>query len=278
MNKFNKPYVRDIERNFTPVYIPGETYSVYFNPDALLCDANGSNFQLWLIDTSGNQIFNIGVMNILSIVTGSIIPYHLYLTFVFPTVKDGQYYFQIYDPISNLEKGRGNLLLVCFDSVERTCIIKFRHNDNLFNFYYNLLPVTFYQIFRLPLSQTDLQFLSDRQEYRESSNGRNLRISKSFRDKKLTIEAYWFDDEAHEALSAALEHNDIRINGWRVLNVKQVAVDRQTPYSNLTKGNFEILLDEYEINPLDIDTFGEGLSVGGIAGSSFMATEIITGN
>ena len=261
MRNFNRPYVRDEGRNFTPIYLQGETYSVYFNPDDLLCDENGSSFQLYIINTAGAHVALIPGLTILPIVGVYSIPYHLYCTFVFPPIPNGQYYFQIWDPTTNSEKGRSNLILADCNCVDLTCLVKFRHDDNLYNVYYNLLPTSFYQIFRLPLSQVGLDFLSERQEYRQSSNGRNLRIGKSFRDTKLTLEAYWFDDEAHEALTAMLEHSEIWINGWRVLNTKTAAIERQTPYSNQTKSNFEVLLDEYDSDALS----GLDLYYGGCA-------------
>lgn len=249
MRNLNRPYVRDLGRNFTPVYLQGETYTIYFNPDNLLCDEDGSSFQLYLINTAGAHITLLPGLTILPIVGVFSIPYHLYSTFVFPPIPNGQYYFQIWDPVFNQEKGRSNLILADCNCTEVTCLVKFRHEDNLYNIYYNLLPTTFYQTFRLPLSQVGLDFLSERQEYRQASAGRNLRISKSFRDTELTIEAYWFDDEAQEALTAMLEHSEIWIDGWRVVNSKTAAIERQVAYSNQTKSNFKILLDQYS-NPL----------------------------
>ncbi len=252
MYRLNRPYVRDNKRNFTPVYLPGETYSFYFNPDNGLTDTNYASFHLYLLNSVGTQVVDLGLI---STVFLNPVTYHIYKTFVFPAVKDGQYFFQVYDAATSNEKYRSNVILVHFDCVDRTCILKFRHNDNIYNTYYNLLPAYFYQIFRLPLSQTDLQFMSDRTQYREASNGRNLRNTKSFRDQKITIEAYWFDDESHQALSAALEQSDVHIDGYKIINIKQITVERQTPFSNLTKSNFEILLDEYNVDPLDPDSY-----------------------
>lgn len=272
MYNFNRPYVRDENRKFTPVYLPGETYSFYFNPDDLIDDAVPGEMNLFILDANGSQVFDLGVTNRVFI---NPVCYHVWKTFVFPPLPDGQYFFQLYDNFTANEKARSEVVLVVFNCVDRTCVLKFRHNDNLYNVFYNLLPDDFYQIFRLPLSQVELQYQSERTQYRQSSNGRNIRTSKSFRDQKLTIEAYWFDDESHQALSAALEHNEVFIDGYKVMNVKQITVDRQTPFSNLTKSNFEILLDEYNRQSLDIDGWGEFIAYGGDA-PVFIAEDIMT--
>lgn len=255
MYTFNKPYVRT-SRTFTPVYMPGETYSFYFNYDGYLTDSTVVPFcQLWLIDGDGNQVAMVADVLDKVYIAGAA-AFHIWKVFVFPNVKDGEYYFQIYDTISGLEKARSNIILSNNSPDFMTCTVKFRHNDVLFNTYYQNLP-DFYQMFRLPLNQiSPIQPTSTRENYRESSNGRDLRTSKSFLDMKIILESYWFDDETHQAIACMLEHREVYINGFRIINLKQIETSEISFLTNLSKNTFEILLDEYSAVYPSIETWG----------------------
>lgn len=267
----NKPYVRPGASNLaTPVYVPNETYSFYINSDVIISDESflngvfGSN-HLFLINGAGAQIADLGGLTIVSLVPFPYtLPLDIYTSFVLPVIPEGLYFFQIYNEALEREVLRSNPVLVSFNPFDTTSKIKFRHNDQLYGFRYDLLP-DFYQELRLPVNQVKpVSFESTRNEYRESSNGRNLRRSKSFRDMKIELEFYFGTDEDQQALSAILEHDEVYIDGFRIINTKQIETAEKHFASTLSKSTFEILLDEYaETFDATSPTFGNGILFGG---------------
>ena len=235
---FNRPYVRNIGKVFTPMYLAGERYSFYIN-FADIPMSESFNHSLYLIDAQTNEQveFIIGLQS-LYVVTPNI-AYHLYSTFVFPYVEDGQYYLQVWDNTTKSERCRSNLIIVDSNVLYNTSYCQFQHNDILFGVRYDLLPANFFQRFRLTINVIKApDIVSTREEYRQSSGQRDLRITKSFRDISLTYEMYFAGQEDYEALSAMLEHSNIIINGRQLTNVKQVKVEEVSPFNGLYKGTF----------------------------------------
>lgn len=268
----NKPYVRPSASNlFTPAFVPNETYAFYINSDIIISDNSVNTAieaylqaQLWLLDSAGAQVYKFGLVDSVAITENPFLPVDLYQTVVFPVVPDGVYYFQIWNPLPAKEIFRSNLIIVNHDPFATTSKIRFRHSDQLYGVRYDLLP-DFYQEFRLPVNQVKpVSFESTRTEYRESSNGRNLRRSKSFRDMKLELEFYFGTDEDQQALSAILEHDEVYIDGFRIINTKQIETAEKHFTSTLSKSTFEILLDEYveEYGPTS-NIYGNGILFGG---------------
>ena len=248
MKGFNRPYIKDVNSYFTPIYRPSESYSFYMNLD--LTTADSSDFGLWLIDINANQLKYLGDMS--KVYTGGTVAYDLYINnFVFPTndtsgayIADGQYYFQIWNNTTNIEACRSNIIQASSNCLDTTSYVRFRHNDQLYGYRYDLLP-NFYNVFRLPINQINtVDVKSTREQYRQSSNGRELRNSKSFRDLVLTLEFYWADDDDFEAVSAMLEHTDIYIAENRIISMEQVKVEKPMFQSKLSKGMFNVIVDE----------------------------------
>lgn len=274
MNKFNQPYLKNQGRYFTPVYLPGEEYSFYCNFDSLLSDAepNPRFWELWVIDTLGNQIVKIGPI-FRCITTGSItgfVLFHPY--FLFPRIKQGEYYFQVWDSMTAEEMCRSNIILCNSDCLDTTTPVKFSHNDQLFGVRYDLLQDLspygfegkFYQRFRVPINQINsIEVSSDRDQYRESANGRDLRNSKSFRDIKNTLEFYWADDEDFEAVSAMLEHDEIYISGNKIMDISQIKVEKPTHVSALSKGTFTVIVNDYGIDYDSLEHWADFILWGG---------------
>jgi len=263
MKKLNRPYVRTPERNFTPVYLPGEDYSFYVNSDEILSDAGVASFELRVITSHGVYVTTIPGLTALYAYGGTA-AFDLYIqSFIFPMLFDGYYYFQIYNTAVSLEVFRSLLILVSNDCLLVTTPVKFRHNDVLYGIRYDLLP-DFFQKFRLPLNQIKApEVRSDRTQYRQASEGRELRNTKSFRDIVLTVEMYWAADDDYEALSAMLEHECVYISGNKLILLTQVRTDKPNEWSNLSKGTFEVIVDDYDLDVTSFEYYGDFIFWGG---------------
>jgi hypothetical protein len=259
---FNRVYVTNKDRRFSPFYLQGENYSFYCNFDEPINDPNFASFELWVIDVNGNQIAKID--SALQFIPTSIYTYIIYTTsFVFPQIKDSYYYFQIWDSSTSSEKCRSNSILVDSQCLEYTTPVKFRNNDQIYGFRYDLIP-DFYQMFRLPISQIDaIDVKSERVQYRQSSNGRNLRNSKSFRDILIILEMYWANEDDFFALSAMLEHNEIYISGNLVMDMEQVKVELPHFKSEQSKGTFKVIVQDYDLDRNLIENYGDFILWGG---------------
>lgn len=262
---FNRPYVRNPSAIFTPVYIPGENSSFYFNCEQPIDDVDYADFEFWVLNPDGSQNILIGTVSIL-LIAGTV-GYAIYVNdFVFPHIPDGQYYLQIYNSNTDNEVFRSNLILVdtSENTIYRTTPVKFRHNDQLFGVRYDLLP-DFYQKFRLPFNQIKApEIRSERMQYRQSSNGRELRNSKSFRDIVLTLEFYYGEDSDIGAVSAMLEHTEIWISGNRVTDQTQIKPEKNSEFNGLEKGTFEVIVNDYGANPRSLEYFGDVIFWGGV--------------
>ncbi len=264
MQGFNRPYVRNWNRKFTPIYTPGENYSFYINFDEMPDDPSAPHLILRIIKTDGTFVCNIPAALSTLYIAGLGIGYHLYSNdFVFPYIADREYYFQIWNNSYGYEMCRSNIILVNSDCYYTTTPVKFRHNDQLFGVRYDLLP-DFYQKFRIPFNQIHApEFKADRDQYRESSNGRELQNSKSFRDIILTIEMFFSDDRDLEAVSAILEHNEIFISGNRLISMNQIKIDKPSEQSKLSKATFEVIVNDYGIDYSSYEHSGDLIIAGG---------------
>lgn len=261
MQKFNRPYVRNYWKNFQPTYLPGENYSLYINTDYPTDDTEDA-FELYVINLDGSFVATCSSPPSIVMITPSL--YNIYVqNFVFPLIKDGYYYLQIFNIGTFSEQYRSNIIRVSSDCVYTTTPIKFRHNDQLYGFRYDLLP-NFYQLFRLPICQIKSpEIRSERDQYRQASNGRELRNSKSFRDIVLTLEMYWSNDEDLVALSSVNEHSEVYISGNRLIQLTQIKIDKPSEMSNQSKATFEAIVNDYNLNMNEIDNYGDTIIFGG---------------
>lgn len=255
-----QPYIKDKTRLSFPVYVPGETYSFVINSNIVIDDISFDDFSIAIYDVNGNYIDTYASVNRVFI-TSTV--YQIYTNFVFPSLPNGYYTFRIINilyPLETWEIFQSNYIFVTSDPeiIARTCYVKFRHNDVLYGVRYDLLP-EFYQMFRLPISQPkSFEIKSDREQNRDSSNGRLLRNSKSFRDIIIPLEYYFALEEELAALSAMLEHSDISINYEKVsCELTQIKIEKPTEFSKLGKANFEIIIDRVDIDYGALDHYGE---------------------
>lgn len=248
MNTISNAYIKDNDKCFTPVYAPGELYSFYINFDVPTNDPDFGNFALNLY--KGDELIFEDVGTLENHVVKGVDLYNIFCNFEFPDVPNGQYQFVIEDAVNGIEKCRSNVILCERDEFELiTQNFVYYDEENIFNFYYELLP-DYKNRFRLPLAMVDYQYETERTQYRNVSDNR-LRNLTSFRDKVAKIESYGFDQAAHDAITAAYEHEYIFINGAGITpkSAYQVVTNQN---STITKGTIDVYL-----NGNVLDDFGD---------------------
>lgn len=252
-------YIKDEGQVFEPIYVPSEIYSFYMNFDKPITDPDFANFRLNLTRDGVLVSPNLGTLKKDMVTAYS---YNIYCEFVFPQVLDGCYKFVIQDIVTDEIKCTSNCITVEAAAFNfNSAILHYRHKRNLFNFQYSNLP-DFYNKFRLPLNKIDYQYEVERKQYRNISD-KKLRNLYSYRDKYIKVESYYFDEQAHDAMSAVWEHNDITIDGTRYLakDEYQVDVDQQRA---LAKGSITAYEQELVFTPVEPDLYIYVLSPDGV--------------
>jgi hypothetical protein len=190
-----------------PVYVPGEQYSFYINFNRAISDSGFNNFRLHLISCLDDSI----IENFANLHKDEIneAQYNIYSEFIFPIAEVGEYKFGIWDNYQNKYKAVSNSFTV-HNNTEDTTVLKYRSPYDFENFGYSRLP-EYFNVFRLPLILVDIQYESEKQQYRNVTD-RRFRNYRSYRDKMIKVESYYFDDNSHEAISCAYEHEVLILN------------------------------------------------------------------
>lgn len=239
MSGLQKLYVRDPRHVTTPVCIPGESYSFVIN-DTYFSDPNRDALELQIRDVDDNLAAS-GFATLLFVnpfFTGPL--FQIYSTYPFPRIANGYYQYAIYSNAESRVVLRSNPILVESEITDTTMILEVWNDSPIYGIPYDLLigPVNaFKQRVRLSLSQIDEQFESEKTTYRNVTD-RKLRNLKNYRDRNVKVEARLFDDDAFEALTAALEHEHVEIDGL-TLEPKTGVSTATNQISNLNKGTFE---------------------------------------
>ncbi len=98
----------------------------------------------------------------------------------------------------------------------QTKFLEYKHNQDAFTFEYSQMP-TFYQKFRLELNFGRIvKFPLIEKVYRQQDGTfRNQNVSI---DKQYMLKTGYFDENAHKALSVALKHSDVYLDGVKFFN------------------------------------------------------------
>lgn len=269
----NRPYVRDKWKTFSPIYLPGENYSLYINFYDVPPSINHS-FKLLILNANDqSRVGTIGEISKLFVAGAT--GFHLYIqNFVFPAIPDGQYYLSLYDTDISNEVSRSNLIIVDSQCYDITSFLEYRHNGALFNIRYDLLP-NFWMKYRIPLNQINAPDISStRDTNRESSGQRELAVSKSFTDIKQTIELSWCNQLDIEAMAAALDHKEVKLDGLRLVLSEQLKAELPSFASSQMKATFPIIIKDDE--PALLYSW-EGILSGG-CGIGYICENFFVGN
>lgn len=243
----NTSYIKDDPRCSGPIFFKDEIYSWYLNTEKPISDPDFANFILCIRELGSTDFVlqNIGQLD------RDIFPYDFYkikCKFAFPDVKYGWYELVIYDHINDVIKAVSNPIQVEErELVKSATRVFYRHDENIDGYEYEY-DEDFWNIFTVPLIQTDFGFLNERKTYRNDSDDkiRNYNIRK---DEVFKIEAYLVDEDMHRAMSAMFDdHNMVFINYTSVTPQAPYSVASQA-LSVLRKGTVEVIADHSKVNP-----------------------------
>jgi hypothetical protein len=242
MGIINQSYQKDTGRLIGPVYFPGEVYSFYLNMDAPTSDPDFANFRLDLMAADGITLVQPDIGPLSQHLRGSGF-YNIYSVFLCPAVVFGWYRFRIYDHVASLQKALSSPILIEEEAVvKNTAIISYRNSEDRNGIGYETLP-DFWNRVRLPLIQLGAtRPVTDRKQYRNASNQR-LRNWKSVKDKIATIEAYYVDEELHNAIDEIFDHDNVFLNYTFVVAKEAYALQERID-SKLSKATIDVAIDE----------------------------------
>jgi hypothetical protein len=220
-----------------PVYVPGEQYSFYINFERPISDGGFNNFRLHLISCENDSL----IENFANLEKDQVneAQYNIYAEFTFPVAADGVFKFGIWDNSQNKYKAISNTFTI-YSDVTKTAVLKYRSPYDYERFGYSRLP-EYFNVFRLPLILIDLQYESQKSQYRNVSD-RKFRNYRSYRDKVIKVESYYFDENSHEAISCAYEHEVLIINDQLFVPKGGYEID-EIPDRDTKKGSIELYAD-----------------------------------
>ena len=224
-----------------PAYLKGYPHFMYANLDETIIDSDFNEWVLSLFDNNGVEVApSIGTI-VKDIITGS--EYRFYSQFTIPeNVNNGIYQLVVYNSSSSELKYVSNCVqVISSDQVESYALLFFRNSTNTYNFNYE--AVSDYNTIFLPWNVIEQQPEIEIKQYFEQSTGKT-RNQKKRSTKVVTIEAFFFDDEANDMMAAISGHDDLLINGTEYV-VKTGYKIETNKLNSLQKGTIEFYDQEY---------------------------------
>lgn len=232
---------RKNSKKFSPALLRGFDHFIYFNLDEPIEDADFSDWQIDLIDSSGTVVdASIGTLS-KDIISGT--SYRFYTTVnISASVPKGIYDVVVFNSSTNALKYQMDCVKVITDNdLDEYALFAYRNSTNLYNFNYE--GILKYNTVFLPVNVIEHQIETNRKQYREQST-QKVRNQKSTADKVITVETYFFDERAHDMFGVLAQHDDIRINDNRV-TVKEDYKVETIQRSTVSKGTIQFILQDY---------------------------------
>ena len=122
------------------------------------------------------------------------------------------------------------------DTVHIRIVLNKNPNSSNINVIRNDLVIVIKNVF-LPWNLVEQQPEIELEQYVEQTTGKRRNL-KSISSKVLTMETYFFDDEANDMMLAISMHDDILLNG-KVVDVKTAYAIETNRINSLQKGTIE---------------------------------------
>ena len=229
-------------------YLPmwqGEVYAFQLNFDSPISDPDFDNFRLGLYKNNGELSDRVvDELGTLTKVPVSLIEYNIQCEFTLPVdVVDGFYNLVIYDSTDDTVKAQSNCVAIGpeFNRNKYTARAIWRNSEDINNFAYEGNDA-FYNKMRLPILCEDIQFEDERQQYRDSTS-KNYRNFNSYRAEVHLLQSHYFDQNAHRAVTALYNSDEIFINGNFYVPKDNYTVEGNV-LSRLTKGTINAYLSK----------------------------------
>jgi len=233
--ELNNQYLRN-QSTFYPCLLKNQAHLIHINLDSLISDADFANWRIDLYDNSGIEIDTaLGTLNKCSI-DGS--DYRFYVSATIDSgVSNGIYQMVILNTVTGDLKYQSNCIrIISTAEISNYSYLEYRNSTDTFN--YDYANVSGYNNLFLEMNVIDQQPESEKKSYRERSTGK-LRNQKNQTSKVLTLETYFFDEDAHNMMLALVNHDNIKINGVEIEIDSDYQIDRNK-MSKQNKGTVSI--------------------------------------
>lgn len=114
--------------------------------------------------------------------------------------------------------------------------LQYRNSSDIFNFNYTVWPDK-YNIVYLNLNRLESQGEYEIKQYQEQTTGK-LRTQRSLTKKYIVLEAFYFDEYAHEAMRALSSHDDILMNDIQ-MEIKEQYNVAANQWNSVQKGTIQ---------------------------------------
>lgn len=238
-----KGYERDAERcDYAPMLINGEPLIFYINTLVGLNDiiADPGTAKLKLVNAQTGQVVDADISTLQqdTFVTEDGDNVFTFYASVSPSlIPPGVYFFRIGDDVDNFLDSNNVVVPSDTNYSNHSCLVRFRHDRYYYGVNYQNLS-DFYQQFRLQLNQVDRQYENDKDVYNEVTTGKQ-RTYNNYKKKLRTIEAYYFDDSAHDAAAVMFDSEELFINGRQYVP-KGTYKPQTNVQSKLNKGSVDL--------------------------------------
>lgn len=236
-------YLRDAARcDYRPVVKHGEPMRFYINAELGTPWIVDSDFKLRLVNARTGAVVNsnLAVVNKNNFTnTAGVASFNFYSEVtITDAVAEGDYYFEIYGAIRPwLRSNAIQVVSVSNAILVTTNLVTFRNDTYFYGIRYNDLS-TFTHQYRLHLNLIEAQEESSIEVYAEVTTGKRRTYNNKL-DLVKTVEAYYFDQAAHQAAIVMFAHSSLVING-RTYIKKDAYKESPNPLYKHTKGSINL--------------------------------------
>lgn len=238
-----KGYERDKSKcNYMPLLINGETLRFYINTlDGLnSIIASPGTAKLKLVNAITGQVVNSDIATLQQdpfTTEGGDSVFTFFASVAPSAIPPGQYFFRIGDDVDNFLDSNYVYVPRNTEYLNYTVLCRFRHDRYFYAVNYQNIS-DFYQQFRLHFNQIDTQYENDKDIYNEVTTGKQ-RTYNNFKKKTRKVEAYYFDDFAHDAAEIMFDSDEVYINGKQYITKGTYKI-LPNPLSKLHKGEADL--------------------------------------
>lgn len=236
-------YLRDSARcGYRHVVKHAEPMRFYINAELGTPWINDTNIKLRLVNAKTAAVVNsnVAVLNKNEFTnSASVASFNYYSEVTLAdSVPEGDYYLEVYgDTKTWIRSNTFKVVGVNNEILLTTNLVTFRNDGYFYGTRYNDLT-TFTHQYRLHLNLIETQEESSIEVYSEVTSGKRRTYSSKL-DLVKTVEAYYFDQPAHQAAIVMFAHSSLVING-RVYVKKDAYKESPNPISKLTKGTINL--------------------------------------
>ncbi len=236
-------YLRDIGRcDYKPLVKHAEPMRFYVNSELGTNWIVDTDFKIRLVNSRNGAVVNsnLAVLNKNEFTNSlGVASFNFYAEVTIAnTVSEGDYYLEIYGAIRAwLRSNTITVVSVNSDKLLPTNLVTFRNDGYFYGTRYNDLT-TFTHQYRLHLNLIEAQEESSIEVYAEVTTGKRRTYNNKL-DLVKTVEAYYFDQPAHQAAIVMFAHSSLIINGRSYIK-KDAYKESPNPISKLTKGTINL--------------------------------------